>query len=196
MLEWQKHGKPVDVENTKRGSVPLYLKLSAMPVSSRYLLSYVSKDTRGILKVGQTFTTESVTNSHKGYVASIGNLDLNYGLYPVRFALSQDLQDSSHQGIIPIKLKVRSINNALYVGNEAVFEEGKKSFVWKVDEDHMVRRSEVDIHTANESVTIIRKGLKFADMVVVHGKNILEDGDKVRIHNCQNCNINNARVTK
>lgn len=190
MLEWQKHGKPVDVEIVEKGSLPFYLKLSSKPISATLIESYVSKNTGKLLRRGQAAKALIGDKEIKGTVYTSGQFNINYGLYRTTIKLNTPLPKDSRKSIIPVNVRYKTLKNAISISSDSIIKEGNQSYVFKLTDKDTVEKIPVLPHMANDIRTVLKKGLSKGDRVVFRGMNVLQPGDKVRIHNCSNYNCN------
>jgi RND family efflux transporter MFP subunit len=72
------------------------------------------------------------------------------------------------------------LDSALLLPATAVVHEGEEEWVWLVDEQGAVRRRPVRLGPNNFELIQIREGLQPGETVVVHGKEGLEEGQRVR----------------
>jgi membrane fusion protein (multidrug efflux system) len=73
----------------------------------------------------------------------------------------------------------RTLNNALVIPQQAVFEILDKRYVYVVDKDDVVHKREIAIQNESEDIFVIKSGLDVNDKIVLEGVRQLSDGKKV-----------------
>ena len=65
---------------------------------------------------------------------------------------------------------------------ESVFDEGGKKWVWKVDDEGLTHKTEVDVFGIEEGAIRLKSGLEDGDRVVAVGVAHVTEGMKVRTY--------------
>lgn len=101
--------------------------------------------------------------------------DPDKNLFPELVATVNFLPDKARSG--PDDGKTR-----LFVPKDAVFEEGGKTFVWRlVTRDNSIRKVAVELGEAVEDLARVEKGLEAGDRVVLSPAKTLQEGEPVRL---------------
>jgi len=186
MLEWQKHGKPVNVKKIKKEDFAVYVKISAEQIDDIILGSYVTANIKRVIKEGAPFYLRVDNKKINGKVINVQqNINLNSGLYPILLKMEK-AQKFPKDSIIQIYLKTQMLKDSLVIPTDSLIEENGEYFVYKVVENK-VEKFSVEMGKANGEDLVIKKGIAIGDMVVTHGLSKISNGDKVRIYKCQMC---------
>ena len=101
-------------------------------------------------------------------------LDVDEQLFPELVATVHFLPDKSHQGADVGK-------SHLFLPKSALFEEGGHSQAWRVDAKNTIHKTRVEVVVTNDELARVESGLKAGDSVVLSPKNVLHDGEVVKI---------------
>jgi hypothetical protein len=178
--EWEQHGKPVDIEKVKRGSVSVKTKISAIQVSPNQLVANIPPDIYRHINPNQTYTVESKGEMISGHVARGSNRPNVYtGLHKV--LLKSDTPLKTNKGsILVLHVKTGTRRNVLFIPQMALLYDQAQPYVWVV-EDNKAKRRNIELGWVNDSRVEIKKGLKRGETVVINGTRLLNDGDRLRI---------------
>lgn len=180
MLEqWDKQGKPVQVNRIAKRAVKEYTKVSirlATPVIGN---GFAVKDVRNRLAAGQEVYVETAKGKVSGIVNSIAdNVDMNTGMFSLRITFN-GIAGESGQSLMAY-VCTDTYNEAISIPNEIVDIEGNEFYVWKV-KDGTALKTKISVKTRNGYGSIVGSGLEPGDMVIYRGQALLTPGDRVRI---------------
>ena len=179
--EWKKFGLPIDVAKISKGNINFHVKISGTLVSQWRIHAYVSRESWRRLKVEQRFSMHE-EEGIKGFVESISNgLDVSNGLNKIVLKLYK--QSNAKIGkILVVHVNTSFLKNVIRVNKDAIFKENNISYCWLL-ENNKVSKQKVITGIHNDKFIEIKSGLEIDKLVVVSGKEILANGDTVRVHN-------------
>jgi len=192
--EWNRNGKPVRVEEVRLKDVKVYTKITLFHTSSTACEGFVPKVIKKKLKIGQIgYSVIGDDERIKGSITEISDeADLGNGMYLIKAKINQEI-DNTNAKIIAY-VHTNTFENVINVANAAIDLVDGKYYIWKVSSG-MAKKQEVEINKQGGYGAIVTKGLSAKDLVVVDGKSLLRENDKVLIISCNNCNENLLKET-
>ncbi len=179
--EYKAFGKPVSVSEITQGDVDVYSKATIIPTKTGSFLSFITKDVKDELSVGQALYVEENQIKSFGEIVFISNdIDVDSGLYRIECEFIN--RDADDIGRKIARIYDKTLTNVIFVPNNIVEIDGEKRFVWIV-RDGRAKKTEVTIGEQVFGDVIIVDGLNVGDVVVVAGNTMLKENDKVRIIN-------------
>lgn len=116
----------------------------------------------------------------KAEVTSIGKMPDDTGLYPIK-ATVENKDDFILPGMtVLITVLEDRIKESIILPTEAIVEETEGSFIYLVEDDHVVKK-EVEIKATQSDQTAIEGEVEEGDQVVINGQLTLSDGSKVNV---------------
>lgn len=113
-------------------------------------------------------------------ITSVGKMPDDTGLYPIK-ATVENKDDVILPGMtVLITVSEKRIKESIILPTEAIVEEVEGSFIYIVEEDHVVKK-EVDIKATQSDRTAIEGEVEEGDQVVINGQLTLSDGSKVNV---------------
>ena len=106
--------------------------------------------------------------------------------YPVLFSLKKATKTSLIPGMsVDLSIDLTGLSESatlrgLLVPVESVFDQKGKQWVWKLDKDMVVHKTEVKVGGINKGMLRITSGLSSRDKVIAAGVTYLSEGQKVR----------------
>ncbi|MDD5132470.1 MAG: hypothetical protein PHH44_07415 [bacterium] len=177
--EWDKKGKPVQVNRIAEKAVKEYTKVSIRLSSPMSGNGFVVRDVRSKLAAGQETYVETAQGRIKGVVASVDdNLDMNTGMFPVRINFNGVTGQPGQ--ILVAYACTNTYEKAISVPNEIVDIVGDKYYVWEI-KDGMAVKTQISVKARNGYGSIVSSGLKPGDIVISQGQALIKPGDRVRI---------------
>ena len=82
-----------------------------------------------------------------------------------------------------VKLITEVLTNAITVSSVSIIDSGDESYVYTVDSNGVIHKTEVTTGLAIDGITQITSGLNIGDVVVNRGQSMIQDGSTVRISN-------------
>jgi multidrug efflux system membrane fusion protein len=120
------------------------------------------------LATGEFLTLDNLVNTETGTVRAKARFANTDGvLFPNQF--------------VNLRLKLRTIDNAVVVPTSAVRNGSEGDFVWLIAEDHTVSQRKIKRGTAADDMIQIVEGLQIGDRVVTEGGDRLKEGAKVQL---------------
>lgn len=106
--------------------------------------------------------------------------------YPVLFSLSKSTETNLIPGMsVDFSIDLTGLSNStkqpgLLIPIESVFDEDDKQWVWKLNNEMRVTKTNVDVDGIDSGMIRITKGLSANDQVIAAGVSYLSEGQKVR----------------
>jgi HlyD family secretion protein len=102
-------------------------------------------------------------------------------VFPVHIAIEQDDEAVLIGMKGDVGVEVSSVTNALTIPVEALFDEGGTSYVYLVQSDDTLARSQIEIGTLTETKVEVLSGIEAGDEVALSGPVELVDGMRVQV---------------
>ena len=185
--EWEQNGKPVRVEEIRLKDVKVYAKITLSHTSKNECEGFVPKIVKEKLKIGQAgYSIIRENEKIEGSITDIADeTDLDNGMFLIKAKIGQEIGATNAKVIANVHTD--TYKKVINVVNEAIDTVDGKYYVWKVV-NGLASKQEIQIDKQNGYGTIVVKGLNEKDLVVVEGKSLLRENDKVLIVDCNNCN--------
>lgn len=185
---WNEFGKPVDILKIKAKDFNSYIKVSGIVINDE-IHSQVPASTIKNLKVGLTFYTDSGIIGKVSYVSNYP--DINSGLYKIILKSEKEINSNSNFENAYINFDI--IKKAIFIPSNAIINKDNISYVWKISTNDNTDPNKPPIYKVNlhkvqtsltntKNYTLIKSGIKENDIISVNGNEVLEENDKVRIH--------------
>ncbi|MDI6734760.1 MAG: efflux RND transporter periplasmic adaptor subunit [bacterium] len=116
-----------------------------------------------IIKIAPTATTEEYPS-----VEAIIELEN----FPSELLLLPNLS-------VDVEIITKKVKNALVIPQNALIEEGKRYFVYTIENSY-AKKKEVKIEITNETEVVIKRGLKAEDKLIISDKERISNGTKVK----------------
>ncbi|MBT3394252.1 MAG: hypothetical protein HN411_03990 [Waddliaceae bacterium] len=174
--EWERHGKPVVVEEVVRKDTNMYMKVTVTPDTEGTLVGYVPKSMQRDIVAGQDVLLEG---SVKGTVSAVGDdIDMDTGMYSVTITYEGAKRLPGRRYIADITIEI--LEDSICIPNEVTETVDGKVLVWVVD-DGIAERRAITVGGRNGYGAEILGGLDIGEFLVVEGFSKLDDGDNVNI---------------
>jgi hypothetical protein len=177
---WERHGKPVIVQNIAYQDMKVYTKITITPLSKTLFEGYVTKDIQERLGVGQSvYVNQEQGERVFGVIRYVGQaLNVDTGMFRVRAAFDHEVALGNH--IVVAYVHTGTLNDVIRIPNEIIADSKGKFFIWTV-RDGRAYKQNVLLGERNGYSAVVSQGLLDGDMVVLQGQTQLVDGDKVHI---------------
>ena len=108
--------------------------------------------------------------------------DLERGGFPVEIAVDLPREKIRAGIYASVRLPEQSVDNALLIPREAVFQEGMNYYVFLLDRNgERVIRTQIETGMSTDEYFEIVDGIEKTGEVVIRGQNMLQDGDYVEV---------------
>ena len=183
--EWLENGKPVSVEKILKDKFVFIAKITAQINSARELVSYVTKDVLDMLRPGQKFQV-AIDGKVEGFVKEIeASVDMSTGLFKVLLETNKNVKNGKFKHL-PVEVYTKVLSNVMSIPNEAIVKEGNNEYVFKY-KNKIAKKKKIKKSYSNGNRSVIKKGIKPNDLIVVGGIAQIKDQDKVGIYECVRC---------
>ena len=177
--EHKSQGKPAIVRKVIKGDIDVYIKTTIVPTNEGFLRSYVTKNVKDRLSIGQILYVEENQTKRFGEIIFISSgIDINSGLYQIKCIL--DDKNILRTGRKIAHIYEKTLKNVIYVSNNIVEIEGEKRIVWKV-QNGRVKKTDVKVGEQVFGDVVILDGLISGDVVVVEGHTMLKNNDEIKV---------------
>lgn len=113
-------------------------------------------------------------------VTSVGKMPDDTGLYPIT-AKVENKDDYILPGMtVLMNVSEERIKESIILPTEAIVEEAEGSYVYLIEDDHVVKE-EIDVKATQSDRTAIEGEVEEGDQVVINGQLTLSDGSKVNV---------------
>lgn len=139
------------------------------------------------MKTGKTLTTiaydsnEEMTLGRGSLITVDNQIDPTTGTVKLRALFRNPHNQFFPNQFVNIKLLIKTLDNALIIPTSAVQYGPDNTFVYVLNEDNTVSVKPITVELSKDDITVVAKGLKLGQMVVVEGVDKLTDGVKVSV---------------
>ena len=192
--ECVQNGKPVKVEEVKLQDVKVYTKITLFHTSNNTCEGFVPKAVKEKLNVGQIgYSVIGENKKIEGRIIEISDeADLDNGMFLIKVKIAQEISTTNAKVIANVH--TNTYKNVINIVNEAVDIVEGKYYIWKVA-NGLAKRQKIQIDKQNGYGTIVTKGLKVQDLIIVEGQSLLKENEKVLIISCNSCNQGSPKGT-
>lgn len=140
----------------------------------------VTDKVRELFKTEDKLKTIISDKEFEAEVTSVGKMPDDTGLYPITAKVENEDDDILSGMTVLIKVTEERIKESIILPTEAIVEEAEGSFVYLLEEDHVVKE-EIDVKATQSDRTAIEGEVEEGDQVVINGQMTLSDGSKVNV---------------
>lgn len=185
MSEWGKHGQPVVVKKTHHQDVPNYKKVTVKPKTGKVYESYITRNMQRILNEGGLAYWDGGDKRVFGRVLDVKDeIDINTGMFGITVEFDEEIQ-SEHE-LMVVYLNAGTLKDVILTPNDVIDVEREGNFVWTVIDGVAVRKK-IILGIRNGFGAVVEEGLEEGDLIVLSGQTMLEEGRKVMIMKCIDC---------
>ena len=177
--EWNKNGKPADLQTACEKEFYEISKVSGHIKNDMYIYTEIPRETARTLRTGQRFVL-----MNKGYDEVSGKVvELSKypnrltGFYYVTLKLDKKLPDFSEIAVAAVKTAAMT---GIAVKRQALVLDDDGTYCWVADKDNIVSLVKVEKGLEYNNYVQIKSGLEKGSRVVTGGKEVLKEGDLIR----------------
>jgi len=176
--EWQRWGKPVVVRRVVAEDVPVFIKITAWPVSENVFEAYVSKEIQETIREGQEISAVVEGETFPGKITQVArDISFDTGMYRVQVAVPQS---ADVEGWVVAYVHTDTLRNVICIANTLIEKEEDALYVWKAEDGHAVKQY-ITIGQRDGFGAVILDGIRTNDAVIYKGYTQLIEGDAVNI---------------
>lgn len=184
IIEWEKHGKPVDVIKVSKSDFFVFKRISIMQVDGNRYRAYVTKNEKSYFKAGQDLYYHADSSDYCGVITAVAEeIDMEKGLYPIEIELRSESKSFASREII--FAHTSTVEGIIQIPQDALeLKDDLKSqheFNVKKIVDGKVILQAVTVGEVDHDFLQISNGLDLGDLVVVNGQTLVNEGDRVAI---------------
>lgn len=175
--EWQSIGKPVIVRRVAVETVDEWVKISLIFIGTGFEGDVPRAIWKRLAKGQSVFLGEEKVPS--GRIVDLGKaVDVATGLYHVKIGVEESIR--SEGGLVLARVLVDQLKDVIVAPESSLGVEKGVRVVWTVVDG---KAHEVMVSSSQEGSygVVISEGLKTGDLLVVDGKSMLRENDKVSI---------------